>query len=448
MGKSSLTLTHREYLAVAIPFMVSTVTQPLLGAVDTAVIGMMGDAPAIAGVSLGTNLFNTLYWLFGFLRVSTTGHSAQVRGTGDDGEKKRTFFLPLFSALLISAAFLVFQEPIIRGYLWMTGPEAAVAGDVQGYFRILVWGAPFVMSNYVMLGWLMGQSRVKASLFMQISGNIVNMALDYWFVCILGKGITGVAAATLISQVYTCSCGVLCMYRYGKVGTVNIRGLWDRRGVRGMVQENRDLLFRTICLVIHNNVFAALGARLGTDILAVNAILLQITSIQAYLFEGLANGSSVFAGRAVGQRSQSLFREILKKTWQWGWLAAAAMSGACLVLGSRMFMVFTDIPHILELARKYGIYCLLYPPVAAAGLAVYGVYTGSSVTRPIFLSTLWSLLLCLPVCWLGVYAWGNDGLWIGYLTFYGGRSLGLAAYRHSLWMKVCSRSLPGTHLCG
>lgn len=431
-GKPVKVLGNREYLAVTIPFMLSTVTQPLLGAVDTAAIGTLGDAAAIAGVSLGANLFNTLYWLFGFLRVSTTGHSAQLTGQDTALARGQSFFLPMLFAVVTAAAFLVFQAPLLAGYLALTAPEEAVAVCVRRYYQILIWGAPFVMVNYVMLGWLMGQKRVSASLFMQIGGNVVNMLLDLWFVCGLGLGIEGVAAATLISQGVSFLVGAGYMVRYGRFERVAWRQLWSRREVAAMLRENRDLLCRTVCLVIHNNVFAALSSRLGTDALAVNAILLQITSVQAYLFEGIANGSSVFAGKAAGTGSRELYRGVWVRTLQWGVAVALVMSLLCLAGGESLIRIFTVIPRILAAADRYLIYGVLYPLAAAGGLTIYGLYTGSSTTRPVFLSTLWALCACLPVSVLGVRFLGNDGLWAGYLTFYLGRSLGLWAYRGRL----------------
>ncbi|MCC8027202.1 MAG: MATE family efflux transporter, partial [Clostridium sp.] len=395
--------------------------------------------------SLGATLFKPCLGRLWSRRFTPTGPSAQ-RGLGEgDGEQRRSFYLPLLFAISTAAVFLAMWKPVEAGYLWLTGPEQAVADYVRRYFRILIWGAPFVLSNYVMLGWLMGQRRIGAALFMQISGNLINMVLDYLFVRILGCGVEGVAAATLISQVYTCICGILGMCRYGRFGLPggeNQKSLWDRESVVGMIQENRDLLLRTICLVMYNNLFAAFSGRLGTDLLAVNAIMVQITSVQAYVFEGIANGSSVFAGRAAGAASYSLLRDVIKKTWQWGAAAAVVMTGISIGAGDRLIGIFTGLSHIRELAGRYELYYFLYPVTAFAGLSLYGVYTGSSITRPVFLSTLWALLACLPVSCLGVFFWGNDGLWMGYLAFYGGRSLGLAAYRDCLFMKMQGRSLP------
>lgn len=421
-------LTHKSYLLIALPFMLSTVTQPLLGAVDTAVIGRIGDAAAIAGVSLGATLFNTLYWIFGFLRVSTTGRSAQVQGMEAGQKRSRSFFLPLVMSGIISVCFLVLQHPILAGYLWMTGAQDRVTEFVRQYYRILIWGAPAVLMNYVILGWLMGQAKVKESLFMQISGNVINMLLDYWLVIELGTGIAGVAAATLASQIYSTLCGVVFVLRSEQFRADYLQGLWDRSAVRILLSENRDLMLRTICLLIHNNIFVMMGARLGTEILAANAILLQITSIQAYLFEGMANASSVFAGVAKGSYRPDLMRAVIKKTTQWSLLISGSIIIVNLVTGTGMIRLFTSEQALIALTARYLPFATLYPAVAAFGLTYYGIYTGSGMTRPVFLSTAFALLAFLPVCLLGVPLLGNAGLWLAYLTFYGGRSVGLIGF--------------------
>ncbi|MGL5437398.1 MAG: MATE family efflux transporter [Lachnospiraceae bacterium] len=429
-------LTYQSYLLVALPFMLSTATQPLLGAVDTAVIGMVGDAAAIAGVSLGATLFNTLYWIFGFLRVSTTSRSAQVQGKPSGIERNRSLLLPLLMAVIISLFFLLLQMPILSVYLSMIAVEVQVMEYVRSYYRILIWGAPVVLANYVILGWLMGQARVRESLFMQISGNVVNMVLDYWLAIKLGQGITGVAAATLVSQIYSTLCGIIFLYRSEWFSGSSLRGIWNRSEIRLLLQENRDLMLRTICLLIHNNVFVMMGARLGTEMLAANAILLQLTSVQAYLFEGMANAASVFAGVAKGNSLPGLLKAVIRKTAHCSMVLALMIMMVTLTAGQHIIRLFTKEEALIWCTEKYLPFACLYPLVAVFGLTYYGIYTGSGVTRPVFLSTVFALLAFLPVCFFGVPALGNIGLWLAYLTFYGGRSIGLVGYRKRLLTAV------------
>ena len=289
-------LTDREYLGLTVPFMLSTMTQPLMGAVNTAVMGQLPDPKYIAAVSLGAILFNNLYWLFGFLRVSTTGYAAQAFGAADKRLGMLAFFKPLVLAMLISACCILFQKPILELYLAMIGAAPEVNELCRDYYYILIWGAPLVLGNYVALGWLMGQTRVRASVFMQVSMNVLNMALSIWFVFWLHMDITGVAFATLLSQLYGGILSVVLMYYYGDFDYKALpwSELLDWREFIGMLQVNVNLMIRTACLLTVNNIIAAVGASFGTVVLAANAVLLQLKDIMSYLIDGMANGAAIF----------------------------------------------------------------------------------------------------------------------------------------------------------
>lgn len=341
-------LTDREYLGLTIPFMLSTMTQPLMGAVNTAVMGQLPDPKYIAAVSLGAILFNNLYWLFGFLRVSTTGYAAQAFGAADKRLGMLAFFKPLVLAMLISACCILFQKPILELYLAMIGAAPEVNELCRDYYYILIWGAPLVFGNYVALGWLMGQTRVRASVFMQVSMNVLNMALSIWFVFWLHMDITGVAFATLLSQLYGGILSIVLMYYYGDFDYKALpwSELLDWREFIGMLQVNVNLMIRTACLLTVNNIIAAVGASFGTVVLAANAVLLQLKDIMSYLIDGMANGAAIFSGRAVGANNAKLFAATIKMTFKWlVVLAAILMLGyhwvmnslsACLPISKRL----------------------------------------------------------------------------------------------------------------
>lgn len=302
-------LTDREYLGITIPFMLSTMTQPLMGAVNTAVMGQLPDPKYIAAVALGAILFNNIYWFFGFLRVSTSGYAAQALGSGCREEGLLAFLRPLFVALIVGCGCIIFQKPILTAYLALVAPAADVAELCAAYYNILIWGAPLVLFNYVSLGWLMGQTRVRASVFMQVSSNVLNMILSMWFVFVLHFGIEGVAWATLLSQLYGAAVGCWLMYLYGNFDYKNLdyRTVVEPETLLKMLSVNANLMIRTVCLLTVNNVIAAAGAALGTVVLAANAVLFQLKDIMSFLVDGMANGASIFSGRALGQKSSALF---------------------------------------------------------------------------------------------------------------------------------------------
>lgn len=414
-------LSHKDYLKIALPFIFSTITQPLLGAVDTAVVGRLGDAAYIGGVSVGTVIFNTMYWLFGFLRVSTTGFSAQAENCH---EKKTTaFFQPFIIAVAVSFLFLLFQSIIFKTTMYLLNPELMIKNVVKTYFYILIWGAPFVLVNYVILGWLMGQTYIKASLSMQIIGNVVNIILDFLFVFYFNFGVKGVAFSTLFSQILSTFIGIYFMKKYYKFNNIDWKSILNKKNLIDIILVNFNLMLRTACLLIQRNVFTATSAAFGTTILAANAILLQIVAIISYMFDGLANASSVFAGKAIGQKSNKLMKFTWKITAQWTGFLVIITSIIYFFTSNYLIEVFTNLILVSSTAQKYTLWVLLFPLIASTGLTFYGIFTGSSVTKPIFTSTFLSLLVFLVVCKFTIPTYQNHGVWIALLSFYFSRTV-------------------------
>lgn len=427
-------LTNREYLGLTVPFMLSTMTQPLMGAVNTAVMGQLPDPKYIAAVSLGAILFNNLYWLFGFLRVSTTGYAAQAFGAADRELGTLAFFKPLVLALLISFACIVFQKPILEGYLAMIGAAPEVNNLCREYYYILIWGAPLVLGNYVALGWLMGQTRVRASVFMQVSMNVLNMALSIWFVSGLHMDIIGVAFATLLSQLYGGVLSVVLMYYYGDFDYKNLpwAELLDWRTFIGMLKVNVNLMIRTACLLTVNNIIAAVGASFGTAVLAANAVLLQLKDIMSYLIDGMANGAAIFSGRAVGAKSGAGLDAAIRMTFKWLVVLAAMLMGVYAAGNEFFIRLFTNIDEVVAMAMTYNVFVLFYPVCAGIGMVLYGVFCGATRTAPVRNMMLLALAVFYLLQWQLVPEIGNSGLWLALLGFMAAQSVILLYYLKSL----------------
>ena len=427
-------LTNREYLGLTVPFMLSTMTQPLMGAVNTAVMGQLPDPKYIAAVSLGAILFNNLYWLFGFLRVSTTGYAAQAFGAADRELGTLAFFKPLVLALLISLACIVFQKPILESYLAMIGAAPEVNDLCREYYYILIWGAPLVLGNYVALGWLMGQTRVRASVFMQVSMNVLNMALSIWFVFGLHMDIVGVAFATLLSQLYGGVLSVVLMYYYGEFDYKNLPWgeLLDWRTFIGMLKVNVNLMIRTACLLTVNNIIAAVGASFGTVVLAANAVLLQLKDIMSYLIDGMANGAAIFSGRAVGAKSGAGLDAAIKMTFKWLVVLAVMLMGVYAAGNEFFIRLFTNIDEVVAMAMTYNIFVLFYPVCAGIGMVLYGVFCGATRTAPVRNMMLLALAVFYLLQWQLVPKIGNSGLWLALLGFMAAQSVILLYYLKSL----------------
>lgn len=417
-------MTQREYLRVLGPFVLTTMTQPLLGAVDTAVMGRLPEPSYIAGVAVGAVIFNTIYWLLGFLRVGSTGFSAQA---GDEPERLcKAVVLPGIMAAGLSVLILLLQRPIFAGAMLVLELDDAARRVAEIYYTILVWGAPLVLGNYVMLGWLMGRSRIAAALLMQIGGNVLNMLLDVVFVLVLDWGPAGVAVATLIAQGFSFAAGAVAVRRALPQEWHGMSRLVDVREMLRMARVNGHLFLRTVCLLIQTNMFMATSAGFGTTVLSGNAVLIQIMLIFSYVFEGIANASSVFAGRAAGQGMPQLMEEARRATQLWTLLAMLLLVSSYALWRVPLLHLFTDLPEVLAVAEQYSLWGLLFPVVAGFGLSCYGLFTGASRTRPVFVSTLLALCAFAAVWAVAVPLWGNHGLWLAYSVFYAGRSLFLA----------------------
>lgn len=431
-------LTDREYLGLTVPFMLSTMTQPLMGAVNTAVMGQLPDPKYIAAVSLGAILFNNLYWLFGFLRVSTTGYAAQAHGAADQRLSMLAFFKPLVLATIISLLCLILQKPIVECYLAMIGAAADVNYLTRRYYDILIWGAPLTFFNYVALGWLMGQARVRASVFQQVSMNVLNMLLSICFVFGLHLQIEGVAYASLLSQLYGALLGAGLMHYYGSFNYSQLpwRELLDWREFVGMLQVNANLMIRTACLLTVNNIIAAVGASLGTVVLAANAVLLQLKDIMSYLIDGMANGAAIFSGKAVGSKDKQLFDETIKMTYKWLLVLCVALMGGYYLTSAYCIRLFTSIQEVLAMAQAYELYVLFYPVCAGVGMVLYGVFCGATRTAPVRNMMLMALAAFYLLQYFLVPIWGNAGLWLALLGFMLTQSIVLTWYLKGLVKEI------------
>ena len=438
------------YARLLLPFVLSTLTQPLLGAVDTAVMGRLPDPSYIAGVSVGAVIFSTIYWLLGFLRVGSTGFSAQAAAEPADQAPHalaRALWQPMFMALGLGLLILCVHAPIFQAAMLLLELDAPSRAVAHTYYTILVWCAPLVLMNYVMLGWLMGLSRIRATLFMQIGGNLLNMALDILFVLHWGWGVEGVAVASCLAHVFSFAAGCLAVRRilppayaaHAHLGQkiASLLGLLRLEDMRRMLAVNGHLFLRTVCLLAQTNAFMATASRFGTLTLAADAIIIQMMLIFSYAFEGIANASSVFAGSAAGSGNRGILKACLWQTLVWT-LGSALIMGLIYGLWREPLLgLFTELPDVRAEALRYAAWGLGFPLLAGIGLSFYGVFTGMSHTRPVFLSTLLALLLFALVWGMAVPRFGNDGLWAAYLAFYLGRSLFLLPFVRRLFHLPC-----------
>jgi multidrug resistance protein, MATE family len=431
-------MNHRTYLTLAIPLTISTMTTPLLGAVDTAVVGQLSAPAYIAGVAVGTLIFNTLYWVFGFLRVSTSAFAAQANGASDPDQGVLALSRPFLLALIVGMLFILLQWPIEHAALLVISPDADVSRFAVEYFRIRIWGAPFTLMNYVILGWLMGMAKIRESLCLQILTNVLNMLLAILFVHVFSFDVQGVATATLIAEVTAFILGLFIILKVSpfKWKMPSIQALIDTNSTKRMFNVNKDLFIRTICLLVVINMFTAKGASFGTEFLAANAVLFQIHYIMAYFFDGFANASSILVGKAVGSNDKELFKKTLTLSRQWSIITAVIIASLYALFQKQVVGLFTNLPDVIELSLTYGVWLIIYPFVACFGLVLYGVFTGATEIAPVRNSMIYAMVVYIIIQITATPIWHNHGLWLAFIIYTIGRSGFLVMYTPRLNKKL------------
>jgi len=345
----------RKTWRLARPVMVSNISVPLLGAVDTAVIGHLPGPYYLGTVAVGALVFNVIYHGCNFLRMGTTGLTAQSLGAGEPDEVWAWFLRAGLLAMAIGAVLIVLQAPIIWAALAVVKPSADVRPLTETYFAIRIWGAPMALLNYAMLGWFFGIQNTRAALATQVFMNGANIVLDLWFVLGLGWGVAGVAWATLISEVGAVSLGAALVHRNLKRigGHWHLEAAFNGRRLSRMVRVNGDIMIRSLCLQAAFVTLTSVGARMGDVVLAVNAVLLNFQGFMAYALDGFANVAEALTGEALGARNRGRFRRAVVATGRWGLGFSLCFALAYFAAGSLLIDVLTGVPEVRQAARVF-----------------------------------------------------------------------------------------------
>ena len=425
-------IRNTEYLKLALGFTLSTLTTPLLNSVDTAVVGNLSNPVFIGGVTLGGTIFNTIYWLFGFLRVSTSGYSAKAFGENNEKEEITVLIRPVLISLILGFLFVIFQKSILWGFIHFFDAGKEITKYIEIYFNILIWGAPFVFLNYTFLGWIMGRKEIRKCLILQLMTNIVNIFLDLYFVEVLGMDVAGVAVATLISQIMTTLLSIFIILRTFSLKkilhNINLKEIFDRSEMKKVGAVNSDLVIRTICLLVATNLFLEKAAHNGKIILAANSILFQVQYLMSYIFDGFANASSVFSGIAAGEKNFRKLKWVMRKSIQFCVIISIFLSTAFVFGGKKLLLFYTKNAEVINTANQYKIWIIIFPLVVSFGLVIYGNFTGTTETAYIRNSMIQALIVFLIFYFAGTAINQNHGLWLSFIVFSLARSVFLIRY--------------------
>ena len=425
---------HWRVWALAGPIILSNISTPLLGAVDTAVVGHLPDASLIGGVAIGGVLFNFLFWGFGFLRMGTTGLIAQAFGARLAEELTHRLLRALLLAITLGVILILLQGPIGWLSFWMIEASPAVEGHAETYYVIRIWSAPAALLNYVVIGWLLGEQRARTALVLQVLLNGLNILLDLWFVLGLGWSIAGVAWASLLAELTAAALGLCLVARAGHFhrSAWNWPRLLARQAILALFRINADILLRTLCLVAGFAYFTLQGAAFGDIILAGNAILLQILGIVAYGLDGFAHAAEILVGNAFGARNRTALRQAVKVTSLWALALGLVLTLIVFLGGAPLIGLFTNIDAVRAAAEAYLPWLVLLVPVSVPAFQLDGIFIGATRTAEMRNAGVASLAVFLIACWALTPWLANHGLWLAMVIFSVARGVGLGCYYRGL----------------
>ena len=417
-------ITHRSILAIAVPIMLSNVSTPLLGVVDTAVVGRLPDPAYIGAVALGALIFNFVFWGFGFLRMGTTGLTAQALGARDAGEVRACLGRALLIALAVGAALIALQWPIRSFAFALLDGSAKVEGLARGYFDIRIWAAPATLANYALLGWFIGLGQARTALALQLVLNLSNMLLDVLFVLGLGWGVQGVAAGTVLAETLATGVGIgFALRQVGRCGgSWSMARLLERSQLARAIAVNRDIMIRSAALILIFVWFTAQGARQGDLVLAANAILMQFIGVAAYFLDGIAFTAEALVGRAVGAGDRALLLRAARLTTAWAALIAVLASVAFAALGPMLIDLLSVDDRVRATARIYLPWAALGPLAGVWAFQLDGIFIGATWSVQMRNAMLATLAMFVAAWWL-LTPLKNHGLWAALYVSYAARAL-------------------------
>ena len=430
---------YRRVFLLAIPLILSNLTQPLLSTVDTVLSGHLPGAAALGGVAMGGIFFNAVFWTFGFLRMGTTGLVAQAHGAGDVESLRLHFWRGMVTALAIGALLLAVKGPLTGLAITLLGASADVRLNALAYCGVRMWSAPAALANYVILGFLLGRQHARAALGLQAAVNVVNVAVALWLVVGLHMGVKGIAAATASADCAGLMVGLaLIVWAWPRSAArpLQWRELADGPSVRRLFALNRDLLLRTLSLVVAYGWFTRTGARAGDAVLAANAVLLNLHWIATYALDGFANATEALVGEAVGAHRREDFRAVLRASTVSAGVVAAAMSLLFVVAGGSLVGLFTNQEVVRQTAMVYLPWAMVLPVVSVWGYQMDGVFIGATRARELRDSMVLALAGFLLLAAGLERVMGNHGLWCAFCGFMALRG-GLLAMRLPGVLRTC-----------
>ncbi len=428
---------NRQILALAVPSIVANITTPLLALVDTAIVGHMGSAMYIAAIALGGSVFNMVYWLFGFLRMGTSGITAQEYGRAANGHTSEALTRSLFIALTAGILLILFRKPVIDGVISFMDPDPSTADIARLYCLILIFGAPAQLASYSLTGWFIGMQNSRATMWISLLINITNIASSLIMVYGLKTGITGVATGSLIAQWTGATAGFLVARHNGyRFRQSDGQPIFDRNKLKQFFSVNFDIFLRTLCLIAVTLWFTRTGARQGTLMLSVNALLMQFFVIFSYFMDGFAFAGEALTGRYIGAGNRRATKLTVNRLFIFGLSISIFFSVLYTVAGDSVLTLLSDEKDVLDATGDFRWWIVTVPLTGFAAFIWDGVFIGATKTRWMLLSIFTAMIVFFIVLHLTYGTMSNHGLWLAFVSYLAIRGLVLTiAYRKTMGQK-------------
>ena len=428
---------NKDLWRLALPMILSNLSTPLLGMVDTAVVGHLEHPFYLGAVALGGTIFSFLYWGFGFLRMGTTGLTAQALGRGDQLEISATLARAFMLAILIAIGLLTAQHPV--SVLAFNLLEASTQTETYGqqYFSVRILSAPATLTTYACIGWFIGMQNTRIPLFLIMLVNVINIILDFIFVWYLKWNVIGVATASVLAEYAGMLAAFsLALKHWRRLPYPPLQTIFLWRPLRQMFTFNIHLFIRTLLLIFSFAFFTAQSALLGDTILAANTILLNLQNFMAYTLDGFAHAAEAMAGRAVGKRDIHLLRRTFTIAARWTMACALAFSLTYWLLGEWIIRLLTSLTQVQQIALKYLIWTVILPSVSAWSFLLDGLFIGLTRAREMRDAIFLSVFGCYLPLWWWLQPWENLGLWTAFTAFMATRALLMEAFRQRIFRQI------------
>lgn len=415
---------NKEILKLAIPNIITNITVPLLGMVDLAIIGHIGNETYIGAIAIGTMIFNMIYWNFGFLRMGTSGFTAQAYGANDMKQSMTILVRGLSIALIAALLLIILQYPIaLLSQLIVKGSDDVIRLALD-YFYVRIWAAPATLGLYALKGWYIGMQNSKLPMWIAIFLNILNIAFSLIFVFVFDQGIKGIALGTVLAQYGgLLTAIVFWIAKYRHLTVYFSKDCLNMKGIGNFFKVNGDIFLRTLCLVVVFTFIPAISASMGDRILAANTILMQLFTIFSYIMDGFAYAGESLVGKYIGANNRSSLSKSIKYLLLWGVILTVIFTIVYIFFSENIYSLLTNDRNVIDTAMSYNIWAVLIPICGFAAFLFDGIYIGATASK----SMRNAIFIATAAFFIVYYSTNstlqNNGLWLSFMFFLGLRGL-------------------------